>query len=160
MSISRRDSVQLWWYRRNKCCKFLPIDGVRILFFHLNCAPWILVFFEQRASNCNISIWTARLKLELHLNQAPWERHLWAKIIELPAFRQFVSIWQLCWVLWVTVNFWEDNNVGISVQVLTCLVKIIFSFLDTGVQSNNSFYHLVYLVYFQINYFEMYNPLE
>ncbi len=90
-------TLLLWWYRRNNCCKFLPIDGVRILFLHLNCAPRILIIFEQRASNCNISIWTARLKLELHLNQAPWERHLWqshpdprwlclwAKVIQLPA---------------------------------------------------------------------------
>ena len=38
------------------------LDGVRILFLHLNSAPQIFVFFEQRASNCNIFIWTARLK--------------------------------------------------------------------------------------------------
>jgi hypothetical protein len=38
--------------------------------------------------------------------------------------------------------------------------KIIWSFLDTGLQSNNLFYHKANLVYFEINYFEMYNPLE
>ena len=38
--------------------------------------------------------------------------------------------------------------------------KNICCFSDTGLQSNNSFYHWVYLVYFYINYFEMQYPLE
>ena len=38
------------------CCKFLPIDGVRILFLNLNCAPRILVLIEQRALNSGVKL--------------------------------------------------------------------------------------------------------
>jgi hypothetical protein len=61
-------------------------------YFLLKWVPQFLVFFEQRASNCNICIWTARrecniciwtsrLEFLYFLNHAPREHHRWAKII-------------------------------------------------------------------------------
>jgi hypothetical protein len=38
--------------------------------------------------------------------------------------------------------------------------KIIWSFFDTGLQSTETFYHWVYLVYFEVNYFEINDPLK
>jgi hypothetical protein len=40
LQISRWDSVQLFWHT-GALVQILPIDGVRICFFYLNCAPRI-----------------------------------------------------------------------------------------------------------------------
>jgi hypothetical protein len=89
---ARDASIQLWWYRRNKCCKFLPIDGVRILFLLYNFGLMIMLqFLPIDGGRILFFFWTARLEFWYFLNRAPRERHLGVKIIELPCFN---------WTLW------------------------------------------------------------